>query len=218
MTDVLVSIDVGGTLGHVNGPSLASVLAEASPLDSREARRIMRHRLHTRPAITISVVTEICGALRIPEAVFPHTVEASPLILVPGAWEALRAMSEHATLVTLSNVTCLEAGTDQLRALLAPWVSDHFPSYRIGFAKPDPAAFETVAHACGTKTADMVHVGDDWECDIVGAISVNATAIWISNGRPVPDDELIVDSGVLVAADLAAASRHISDLAARRQS
>lgn len=218
MKDLLISVDVGGTLGHVVGSSLASVLAEASPLDPREARRIMRHRLHTQPAITPPVITEICRELRIPTDVFPQAVAASPLILVPGALAALRAMSDRATVVTLSNVTCLEAGTDQLRELLAPWVSNHFPSCRIGYAKPDPAAFETVAHACGTKTVNMVHIGDDWECDIVGAISVNATAIWISSGRPVPDDELVVDAGVLVAEDLAAASRHISHLAARRQS
>lgn len=218
MRDLLVSIDVGGTLGHADAPSLTVVLAEASPLDPHEARRIMRHRLHTQPSITESVVAEICAELRIPTAAFPRTIKASPLILVPGALDALRAMSEHAILVTLSNVTCEEAGAEQLRELLAPWVSDHFPSCRIGFAKPDPAAFVFVAHACGTKPSDMVHIGDDWECDIVGAVSVGATPIWISKGRPVPDDKLIVDTGVLVAADLAAASRHVSDLAARRRS
>jgi FMN phosphatase YigB (HAD superfamily) len=218
MTDLLISVDVGGTLGHVDGPSLAAVLADASPLDPRDARRIMRQRLHTRPAITDTVVTDVCEALGIPEAAFPRTVSASPVVLIPGALEALRAMSEHATLVTLSNVTCVEAGTDQLRELLSPWVSDHFPSCLTGYAKPDPGAFEAVAHAYGLKTADIVHIGDDWECDIVGATSVNAAAIWISGGRLVPDDGLVVDSNVLVAADLAAASRHVSDLAARRQS
>lgn len=218
MTELVVSVDVGGTLGHVSGPSLAAILAAASPLEPQDARRIMRHCLHTKPSINESVIDEVCTALRIPVTAFPSAVELSPLALVPGALAALRAMSEHATLVTLSNVTCLEAGTEQLRELLMPWVSDHFPSCRIGYAKPDPTAFESVAHACGTKPSAMVHIGDDWECDIVGAVSVGATAIWISDRRPVPDEQLIVESGVLVAADLAAASQHVSDLAARRRS
>ena len=218
MTELVVSNDVGGTLGHVNGPSLAAVLAAASPLEPQDARRIMRHCLHTKQTINESVIEEVCAALRIPVTAFPSVVESSPLTLVPGALAALRAMSEHATLVTLSNVTCLEAGTDQLRELLTPWVSDHFPSCRIGYAKPDAAAFESAAHACGAKPSAMVHIGDDWECDIVGAVSVGATAIWISDRRPVPDEQLIVESGVLVAADLAAASQHVSDLAARRRS
>lgn len=218
MSRLTVSLDVGGTLGHVAGPSLAAVLAAASPLAPQEARRIMRHRLHTQPAITDSVIAEICHALRIPTTAFPPRAPASPLTLVPAAVEAVRTMSEHATLVTLSNVTCWEAGSDQLRELLTPWVSDHFPSCRIGTAKPDPQAFQSVASACGVQTSDMVHIGDDWECDVAGAASVGATAIWISNHRPVPDRDLLVDSSVLVAGDLAEASRIVCDLAAWRRS
>lgn len=218
MSDLLISLDVGGTLGHVNGPSLAATLVAASPLDPADARRYMRHHLHTQPAITPGVIAHVCAGLRIPESAFPNSMQALPLQLIPGALAAVKAMSETARLVTLSNVTCREAGTDQLRELLAPWVSDHFPSCRIGYAKPDPAAFQAVADACDTKIIDMVHIGDDWECDIEGAVSVGATAIWISNGRAVPDRTLLVESNVLTADNLAAASRHVSALAARRRS
>lgn len=217
MTGLLVSVDVGGTLGHVDGPSIAAVLAAASPLPPQEARRIMRHRLHTQPAITEEVIGDICDALGISTDVFPRNVVASPLTLVPGGRDALESMSRHARLVTLSNVTCVEAGSEQLSALVHPWISDHFPSFRIGYAKPDPRAFQTVAQACGIDTSAMVHIGDDWECDIVGAASVGATAVWISKGRPVPDNRLLVESGVLVAEDLTAASRLVNDLSARRQ-
>lgn len=97
-------------------------------------------------------------------------------------------------------------------------MADHFPSCRIGYAKPDPKAFTTVADACGTTVTNVVHIGDDWECDILGARSVGATAIWISNGRPIPDKELpLVDPHVLVAVDLTAAGGHFANLAARRQ-
>jgi FMN phosphatase YigB (HAD superfamily) len=216
MTGLLVSVDVGGTLGHVDGPSLAAILATASPLNPATARRIMRQKLHTQPSISSAVVVDVCDALRIPVSAFPRAVEPSPLRLVPGALTALRSMSQYATVVTLSNVTCLEAGTDQLRDLLNPWVRDHFPSCHIGYAKPDPAAFRYVARACHTSTAHMVHIGDDWTCDVVGARSAGVTAIWVSNGRPAPEPERLSNHAVLVAADLAVASRQLTDLALRR--
>jgi FMN hydrolase / 5-amino-6-(5-phospho-D-ribitylamino)uracil phosphatase len=95
---------------------------------------------------------------------------------------------------------------------------DHFPSCRIGYAKPDPAAFHRAAAKCGTSPTHMVHIGDDWTCDIVGARSAGVTAVWVSHGRPAPQPELLADVGVLVAADLAAASKHVADLATWRRS
>lgn len=218
MTRLLVSVDVGGTLCHVDGMSVAAMLAAESPLAPEDARRIMREKLHNKPSITSEVIADVCNALRIPTSIFPRTVKASAPKLLPGAVAALGYMSQQATLVTLSNVTCLEAGTDQMRELLSPWVVDHFPSWRTGHSKPDPAAFRHVAGACCTSTADMVHIGDDWLCDIIGARSAGVTAVWISKGRSVPEPKRLVDRGVLVAADLAAASQHITDLAARRRS
>lgn len=218
MTELLVSIDIGGTLGHVDGPSLATTLTRVSSLDPSETRLVIRQRLHTQPSINPQVIADICDALRIPTSAFPQLFEPPRLRLLPDALAALQVMSGHATLVTLSNVTCLEADTDQLRELLRPWVSSHFPSYRIGYAKPDPAAFRHVADACHASTANMVHIGDDWDCDVVGARAAGVTAIWVSNGRPVPEPERLTDHGVLVASDIGAASRSLTKFALRRRS
>jgi FMN hydrolase / 5-amino-6-(5-phospho-D-ribitylamino)uracil phosphatase len=218
MTRLLVSIDVGGTIGQIDGPSLSTVLAKASPLAPAEARRIIRQKLHTEPSIGSAVIADVCDALGIPASAFPRAVEISPLRLVPAALTALQAMSQRATLVTLSNVNCLEADSDQLRHLLYPWALAHFPSCGIGYAKPDPAAFRYVAQACHTSTRHMVHVGDDWICDVVGARSAGVTAIWVSKGRSVPEPERLSDHGVLIADDIAAASRQVTELALRRRS
>lgn len=218
MTRLLVSVDVGGTVCQFEGPTVAMVLVTASPLPSAAARRIIRQRLYTRASIDDAVVAEICHALRLPVGAFPIAVQASPPRLVPGAIAALRSMSRHATVVTLSNVSCLEAATGRLRALLHPWVTDEFPSCRLGYAKPDPAAFHCVADACRTSPAHMVHIGDDWDCDVVGARAAGVTAIWVSKGRPVPEPERLNDGGVLVAVDLAAASRCVTELAQWRRS
>jgi FMN phosphatase YigB (HAD superfamily) len=212
MSRLLASLDVGGTLGVADGPGLASTLVAASPLNPSDARRAMRETLHNQPEITTAVIVNVCKGLQIPTTAFPTTVAPTPLRLFPGVGQALRSMSRYATLVTLSNVTCLEADTEQLLALLSPWVVDHFPSCRIGYAKPDPAAFHHVATAFDTSTANMVHIGDDWICDVVGARSAGVTAIWISNGRAVPEPERLDDPDVLVADDLAGASHHLAEI------
>jgi FMN phosphatase YigB (HAD superfamily) len=129
--------------------------------------------------------------------------------------EALRRISAVATDVTLSNVTCVDAETDRMRTLLSPWVGDFFPSCRIGYTKPDARAFHTVTDHFGTYPGRPIHIGDDWACDIVGAVEAGARAVWVSRGRRVPTESLLIDHGVLVADDLAAAASHIQHLSAR---
>jgi FMN phosphatase YigB (HAD superfamily) len=204
---LLISVDVGGTLGAADGPGLTMRLVGASPLEPERAREIMRGRLHTEASITDTVVADVCDALHIPASTGLFNAPPAPLTLFPGTLEALRTLSAIATVVTLSNVTCVDADTDSLRNRLAPWVSEHFPSCRIGYAKPDPLAFHTVAKHCNVVPARMLHVGDDWACDVVGAVGAGARAIWVSRGRPVPDEAMLVEHDVLVADDLAAAAR-----------
>lgn len=120
-------------------------------------------------------------------------------------------------MVTLSNVTCREADTDRLRALLRPWVSDFYPSSRIGYAKPDPQAFLTVSREHGVSPEHMLHIGGDWECDVLGAASADVTAIWISQGRPNPPGQTRTCPGVMIAEDLVTAAHHIHHLCERNR-
>ncbi|QIZ37035.1 HAD family hydrolase [Saccharopolyspora sp. ASAGF58] len=137
----------------------------------------------------------------------------APFRLFPGTAAALRRISAVATVATLSNVTCVDADTEGLRSQLSAWVSDFFPSCRLGHSKPDPQAFHAVAHHFGVTPERMIHIGDDWACDIVGAVEAGATAIWISGGRSMPHGSWGTDHDVLVAHDLAAAAMHTQHLA-----
>lgn len=209
---LLISVDVGGTLGRATGPGLTMRLVEASPLPPRQAREILRNHLHTQPIITDILMAEVANALHVPQTAFPRDPAPAPLTLFPGTVEALQELSATATVVTLSNVTCADADTEDLRARLAPWVDDYFPSCRIGYAKPDPRAFRSVAERYGVPLTRMVHIGDDWACDVVGAAAAGPRAIWISGDRAVPDQEFVRDQAVLVANDLATAVRHFHHL------
>ena len=51
-------------------------------------------------------------------------------------------------------------------------------SGRLGIDKPDPRIF---AHACaelGVVTHELLHVGDAWEADVLGAVGAAASAVW----------------------------------------
>jgi FMN phosphatase YigB (HAD superfamily) len=212
----LITLDVGGTLGVPERPGLTATLLAASRLDRTHATRILRDLIHVSPAITDRVVNDVCHALQIPVAAFPRDVSAAQLRLFDATPQALRRLSAILPLVTLSNVTCVEADLDRLSALLHPWVADHFPSCRTGYAKPDHRAFRTVADHRGVDIDQIIHIGDHWECDILGAAHAGATAVWISGGRPTPPLHPDAHPKVHVAADLAGAVAHVNALCARR--
>ncbi|HEY5250027.1 MAG TPA: HAD family hydrolase [Acidimicrobiales bacterium] len=79
-------------------------------------------------------------------------------------------------------------------------------SGEVGVGKPDPAVFALVLERLGTTAENTVMVGDNWERDVVGALQVGMTAVWIAGGRPRPAEVAgvtVVDHvGQLTADDL----------------
>jgi FMN phosphatase YigB (HAD superfamily) len=61
-------------------------------------------------------------------------------------------------------------------------------SERVGWVKPHPAIFEATATALGVDTTELLHVGDDWAADVVGAKRVGARVAYLDT-RP-PDSPL----------------------------
>jgi FMN phosphatase YigB (HAD superfamily) len=208
----LITVDVGGTLGTATGPGLAMRLAAASPLPASQVRTIIRGRLHTQPEITAEIIDAISADLRIPPNSAHFEAPAAPFTPFPDALRALSELAGLATVATLSNVTCVDAVTERLTALLAPYVAGYFPSCEIGYAKPDPRAFLSVASRYGAEPGQVVHIGDDWACDAEGAASVGMHAIWISGERPVPVETTIIRHGIVAVRDIAAAARYLTSI------
>jgi putative hydrolase of the HAD superfamily len=50
----------------------------------------------------------------------------------------------------------------------------------LGFEKPDRRIFDHAAAQLGVASASLVHVGDVWDADVVGALKVGARAIWFT--------------------------------------
>jgi FMN phosphatase YigB (HAD superfamily) len=203
----LISVDVGGTLGKGTDPTATSVLAAASPLPEPVISAILREELETTPAVTGEVRARLAEALRITwSAELEAAMSSTRLELFPGAADAVAALAELAPTVTLSNSIAWHAHHHEtVRAACRGHLTAAYTSYELGVAKPDPEAFERVAAAHGSRIEELVHVGDAWQADVLGALEAGARAVWISAGDDVPavDPDLI--PRVRVARDITAA-------------
>ena len=65
-------------------------------------------------------------------------------------------------------------------------------SGKVGVDKPNPRIFELAAEALGVPLTEIVHVGDAWEADVLGARAAGARAIWFA-----PTDDRALPEGVV---------------------
>lgn len=77
------------------------------------------------------------------------------------------------------------------RVLEAKGLSGFFSSVVIsadwGFIKPHPLLFRRAAAELGVAPEEMVHVGDDWEADVIGATRAGAGSVLFTGYREEPD-------------------------------
>jgi len=69
-------------------------------------------------------------------------------------------------------------------------------SGRVGIDKPDPRIFQHAAGLLSVPLAELVHVGDAWETDVMGALGAGARAVWFS-----PTDDRALPEGVVSCSD-----------------
>lgn len=69
-------------------------------------------------------------------------------------------------------------------------------SGRLGIDKPDARIFQHTAERLNVEPSEIVHVGDAWEADVMGALGAGSKAIWYS-----PTDERPLPEGVVACRD-----------------
>jgi HAD superfamily hydrolase (TIGR01509 family) len=79
-------------------------------------------------------------------------------------------------------------------------------SGRVGVDKPNPRIFQLAADALGVPLADIVHVGDAWEADVLGARAVSAGAVWYA-----PTDDRALPEGVIACRNAGELRRALTD-------
>jgi HAD superfamily hydrolase (TIGR01549 family) len=78
------------------------------------------------------------------------------------------------------------------------------------FEKPDRRMFELAAQRLGGRVEDLIHIGDAWEADVVGALEAGARALWFA---PFATDEArVLPAGVRACRNAAEVRRELVDL------
>lgn len=105
--------------------------------------------------------------------------------LYPDVLPALEQLSQRFTLVGLSNGNgCIH------RAGVGHLLKGSLSAATLGFAKPQKEAFHAAAELAGVRPEELLHVGDDWALDVVGAVRAGAQAVWVMRheGAALPSD------------------------------
>ena len=67
-----------------------------------------------------------------------------------------------------------------LRTTLSPYLSGYFCPDNIGYEKPSKSFYMKIAEKVGCEVQSITMVGDNLERDILPAISVGMSAIWLN--------------------------------------
>ncbi|WP_424892254.1 HAD family hydrolase [Streptomyces sp. XH2] len=211
----MVSLDVGYTLGAPAGPTITARLVALSPLPAATAKRLAQQHLHTARPGDQAAIARVCSALRIDLDLFPHEHQAPEFTWWPGAVACVAALARVLPVVTVSNVSSWDERPGDVAGHLAPHLAAHYPSWRLGFSKPDPRALRAVAERHGVRVERLVHVGDSFDYDVRGALAADARAVWITSD-PTALSELpaVQRPKVMVVPDLHAAVARLTSLSA----
>jgi HAD superfamily hydrolase (TIGR01509 family) len=112
----------------------------------------------------------------------------------PGVSALLARLAPRYRLAILSNWP-LAATIDQYAEAAGwmPHLAAVVVSQRVGTIKPHPAIFAAAREALGSPPPDRIlHVGDDWTADVVGAKGAGWRAAWLAdrpNDSPLPGSE-----------------------------
>lgn len=95
----------------------------------------------------------------------------------PEAVAMLDLLSRHYPLGAISN-----GNADVFRTPLGRYFQFSIPAGEAGVAKPHPAIFQAAARRAGLPVENLLHIGDDPVCDVLGARDAGLHAGWFNPG------------------------------------
>ncbi|WP_343630963.1 HAD family hydrolase [Roseateles sp.] len=177
---------------RVNAPGTAGLLASPTALRDYRARVDAEHPelqldfSAMRRASIRAMLADAGEDLALVEPAFEVFFEERLTVeLYPDVLPALEALSQRFTLVGLSNGNgCIH------RAGVGHLLKGSLSAATLGVAKPQAEAFHAAADLAGVHPSELLHVGDDWELDVVGAVRAGAQAVWVTRheGASLPSD------------------------------
>ena len=98
------------------------------------------------------------------------------VVFFEGAINVLIALSEKYKVYALTN-----GNADVKMIGIDKYLSGAVSSAEVGVSKPDPEIFEAALNKAGVEAKSCIHVGDDYEDDIVGASNAGIASIWLNH-------------------------------------
>jgi FMN hydrolase / 5-amino-6-(5-phospho-D-ribitylamino)uracil phosphatase len=119
------------------------------------------------------------------------------VVLYDDALAALERLSERFALMALSN-----GNADLEHIGLSRLFRGSVTARSFGVAKPDRRIFHHACEQLGCTPEQVLHIGDDYELDVVGAVNAGLQAVWLRReGPPVAGDGYRVFGNLTALAD-----------------
>jgi putative hydrolase of the HAD superfamily len=116
--------------------------------------------------------------------------------------EALAALAAHYPLLALTN-----GNADlQLAGVAQHFRGGMLSARGFGIGKPDPRIFHEACRRLGCAPVEVLHVGDDWALDVLGALGAGLQAAWLCRDAACAPPQARTDVWVI---------RHLGELTAR---
>ena len=97
------------------------------------------------------------------------------VVFFEGAIDVLKALSERYKVYALTN------GNADVKVIgIDKFLSGAVSSADVGVSKPNPKIFEATLKKAGEEASSCIHIGDDYEDDIVGANNAGIASIWLN--------------------------------------
>jgi 2-haloalkanoic acid dehalogenase type II len=195
---VVLSFDLDDTLWAVEPVIMAAEAAMLSWLTerhphimrghNRESLRAMRvaiaerfpGRSHDMTFLRHRALTEMFAAAGYPvahadEAFEVFYAERNRVKLYDEVEASLQRLSKRYRLFALSN-----GNADLQRCGIAHWFEGHITAISAGAAKPDARIFNRLLDEARVEAAQVLHIGDDPDLDVVGAAQAGMQAAWLN--------------------------------------
>jgi putative hydrolase of the HAD superfamily len=195
---VVLSFDLDDTLWAVEPVIMAAEAAMLSWLTEnhpqimrghdRESLRAMRvaiagrfpERSHDMTFLRHRALTEMFAAAGQPvahadEAFEVFYAERNRVKLYDEVEASLQRLSKSYRLFALSN-----GNADLQRCGIAHWFEGHITAISAGAAKPDARIFNRLLDEARVEAAQVLHIGDDPQLDVVGAAQAGMQAAWLN--------------------------------------
>jgi putative hydrolase of the HAD superfamily len=140
----------------------------------------------------------VVRTLGLPEEILPELNRyiderfADPTIytLFPDSLEAVRRLKDAGFTVGITSNWSWHLPEVCERLGLAPYLDFLVVSARVGAVKPHPRIFEETVESAGVPPEAIVHVGDDIEADVIGALQAGLRAALLDRAGKIPTDSL----------------------------